>query len=160
MEGVVRFEPLSDNRTRVNLELEYDPQGVVENVGDALGFVSRRVEGDLERFKTFIEWRGTETEAWRGEIRFTVVERLEVADTSSWYNTTILREAMCGAASHPAAPLLRHIRGTRWMLPRRVWLAVRPQRAEQTIRFVVGTGRKVDFVRVAAVAAVPDNQAP
>ncbi len=68
MEGVVRFEPLGDNRTRVNLEVEYDPQGVVENVGDALGFVSRRVEGDLKRFKTFIESRGTETGAWRGEI--------------------------------------------------------------------------------------------
>ena len=55
--GTVRFEPLGDN-----------PQGFVENVGDALGFVSRRVEGDLERFKTFIESRGTETGAWRGEI--------------------------------------------------------------------------------------------
>ena len=66
--GTVRFEPLGDNRTRVNLQLEYDPQGFVENVGDALGFVSRRVEGDLERFKTYIESRGTETGAWRGEI--------------------------------------------------------------------------------------------
>ena len=46
--------------------LEYDPQGFVEKVGDALGFVSRRVEGDLERFKRFIEERGVETGAWRG----------------------------------------------------------------------------------------------
>jgi uncharacterized membrane protein len=67
--GTVRFEALGDNRTRVNLQLEYDPQGFVENVGDALGFVSRRVEGDLERFKKFIESRGTETGAWRGEIQ-------------------------------------------------------------------------------------------
>ena len=66
--GIVRFEPLGDSRTRVNLELEYDPQGFVENVGDALGFVSRRVEGDLERFKTYIESRGSETGGWRGEI--------------------------------------------------------------------------------------------
>ncbi len=66
--GVVTFHRLDDSKTRVMLQLDYDPQGVVENVGDALGFVSRRVKGDLERFKTFIESRGTETGAWRGEI--------------------------------------------------------------------------------------------
>jgi len=40
----------------------------VENVGDALGVVSRRVEGDLQRFKKFIDERGRETGAWRGDI--------------------------------------------------------------------------------------------
>ena len=67
--GVVTFHHLDANTTRVMLQLEYDPEGVVENVGDALGVVSRRVEGDLKRFKEFIEGRGTETGAWRGEIR-------------------------------------------------------------------------------------------
>jgi uncharacterized membrane protein len=67
--GVVTFHHVSDTTTRVMLQLEYDPQGVVENVGDALGVVSRRVEGDLKRFKEFIESRGAETGAWRGEIR-------------------------------------------------------------------------------------------
>jgi len=67
--GVVTFHRLADNKTRVMLQLEYDPQGFVENVGDMLGVVSRRVEGDLERFKEFIESRGHETGAWRGEIR-------------------------------------------------------------------------------------------
>lgn len=66
--GVVTFTALDGERCRVTLALEYDPQGFVEKVGDALGFVSRRVEGDLERFKRFIEERGTETGAWRGEI--------------------------------------------------------------------------------------------
>jgi uncharacterized membrane protein len=66
--GVVTFHRLGDGKTRVMLQLEYDPDGVVENVGDALGFVSGRVNGDLERFKTFIESRGRETGAWRGEI--------------------------------------------------------------------------------------------
>ena len=51
------------------LQLEYEPEGVVENVGDAIGVVSRRVAGDLERFKEFIEGRGGETGAWRGEIK-------------------------------------------------------------------------------------------
>jgi uncharacterized membrane protein len=67
--GVVTFTPLEAERCRVTLALEYDPQGFVEKVGDALGFVSRRVEGDLERFKRFIEERGAETGSWRGEIR-------------------------------------------------------------------------------------------
>jgi uncharacterized membrane protein len=67
--GVVTFHHLNPTTTRVMLQLEYDPEGLVENVGDALGVVSRRVEGDLKRFKEFIESRGTETGAWRGEIR-------------------------------------------------------------------------------------------
>ncbi|HEV8642211.1 MAG TPA: SRPBCC family protein [Methylomirabilota bacterium] len=66
--GVVTFHRLSDSRSKVMLQLEYDPEGAVENVGDAIGVVSSRVEGDLERFKEFIEARGRETGAWRGEI--------------------------------------------------------------------------------------------
>jgi uncharacterized membrane protein len=67
--GDVQFEPAGDGRTRVRLHLVYDPEGVVENMGDALGVVDRRIEGDLERFKKFIETRGSETGAFRGEIR-------------------------------------------------------------------------------------------
>jgi uncharacterized membrane protein len=66
--GVVTFHRLADNKTRVMLQMEYDPQGVVENLGDLLGVVSRRVANDLERFKEFIEARGQETGAWRGEV--------------------------------------------------------------------------------------------
>jgi uncharacterized membrane protein len=66
--GVVTFHRLDDNKTRVMLQMEYDPQGFVENVGDALGAAKLRIRGDLERFKQFIESRGAETGAWRGEI--------------------------------------------------------------------------------------------
>jgi uncharacterized membrane protein len=66
--GVVTFHRLADAKTRVMLQMEYDPQGVVENLGDMLGVVSRRVANDLERFKEFIEARGQETGAWRGEV--------------------------------------------------------------------------------------------
>ena len=66
--GVVTFHRLSDARSKVMLQLEYAPQGVVESVGDALGVVSLRVQGDLERFKKFIEKRGRETGAWRGQV--------------------------------------------------------------------------------------------
>jgi uncharacterized membrane protein len=67
--GVVTFHRIADHRTRIMLQLDYEPEGAVENIGDALGLVSRRVEGDLQRFKEFIESRGRETGAWRGEIR-------------------------------------------------------------------------------------------
>jgi uncharacterized membrane protein len=73
--GVVTFHRLDDNRTRVMLQLAYDPEGVVENVGDALGVVSARVKGDLQRFKEFIESRGAESGAWRGEIKQGRVEK-------------------------------------------------------------------------------------
>lgn len=69
--GDVKFESIGDGRTRVKLHLVYTPEGVVENVGDAIGAVSHRVEGDLERFKKFIESRGQETGAWRGEVHET-----------------------------------------------------------------------------------------
>jgi uncharacterized membrane protein len=67
--GIVTFQPLSGAETRVTVHMEYEPQGAVETTGDALGVVSSRVEGDLERFKQFIESRGKETGAWRGKVR-------------------------------------------------------------------------------------------
>ncbi len=73
--GVVTFHYLDPNKTRVMLQLEYEPEGLVENVGSALGVVERRVAGDLERFKEFIESRGAETGAWRGEIHGGRVDR-------------------------------------------------------------------------------------
>jgi uncharacterized membrane protein len=73
--GVVTFHRLNDTRTKVMLQLDYDPEGVVENLGDAIGVVSGRVKGDMERFKEFIERRGRETGAWRGEIKEGRVER-------------------------------------------------------------------------------------
>ncbi|HKQ27756.1 MAG TPA: SRPBCC family protein [Burkholderiales bacterium] len=66
--GSVRFEPLGADRTRVNLTMEYEPQGVVENVGDKLGVMSARVQNTVEDFKKFIENRGRETGGWRGEV--------------------------------------------------------------------------------------------
>ncbi len=65
--GVVTFHRLSDTSTRVALQLDYEPEGLVENVGSALGVVERRVDGDLKRFKQFIEARGHASGAWRGD---------------------------------------------------------------------------------------------
>jgi uncharacterized membrane protein len=67
--GAVSFQPLGPDKTRVTVRMSYEPKGVTEKLGDMLGIVSRRVEGDLGRFKSFIESRGRETGAWRGTVR-------------------------------------------------------------------------------------------
>ena len=67
-EGIVTFQPLSNATSKIQLQVAYDPQGLLENVGDAVGVVSLRVQGDLERFKAYIEARGRETGAWRRKI--------------------------------------------------------------------------------------------
>ena len=66
--GVVTFHRIDDNVTRVLVQLDTEPEGIVEQAGDKLGVVKRRVKGDLGRFKEMIEGRGGETGAWRGEI--------------------------------------------------------------------------------------------
>lgn len=66
--GVVTFHRLGDRRTRVMLQVGYEPAGIVERTGDLLGTVGRRVDRDLEHFKAFIEERGRATGAWRGAI--------------------------------------------------------------------------------------------
>lgn len=66
--GYVSFEPIDGSTTRINLRMEYEPEDFVESAGDVLGFVSRQVQGDLDRFKEFVEARGQETGAWRGSI--------------------------------------------------------------------------------------------
>jgi uncharacterized membrane protein len=66
--GTVTFEPLDQNRTRINVVMEHETEGLTETLGSALGADSRRVKGDLERFKELVESRGAETGAWRGEV--------------------------------------------------------------------------------------------
>ena len=65
---VVTFHQLSNARSKIMLQVEYDPQGVAENVGNTLGTVSQRVQGDLDRFKAFIEQR------WRPPGRETIFD--------------------------------------------------------------------------------------
>jgi uncharacterized membrane protein len=66
--GVVTFHRLDQTHTRVTTQMEIEPQGVAETAADTLGVLRRRVKGDLVRFKDFIESRGGETGAWRGEV--------------------------------------------------------------------------------------------
>jgi uncharacterized membrane protein len=67
--GVVTFHRLDDAKTKIMVQLDWEPEGVTERIGSMLGMDDRRVQGDLKRFKELIESRGFETGAWRGEVR-------------------------------------------------------------------------------------------
>lgn len=66
--GVVTFHRIDDATTRVTLQLDHDPQGLVEKAGDALGIVQRRVRGDMDNFKALVEKQGTSPDGWRGDV--------------------------------------------------------------------------------------------
>ena len=66
--GVVTFHKISDNVTRVTLQMDYQPEGVLETIGDALGAVRMEARSNLSNFKEMLEKRGSETGAWRGKI--------------------------------------------------------------------------------------------
>jgi uncharacterized membrane protein len=66
--GVVTFHRLSDNSCRVTVQLDWQPEGMVEKAGSMLGVEDRQIKADLARFKQFIEARGTETGQWRGDV--------------------------------------------------------------------------------------------
>jgi uncharacterized membrane protein len=68
-EGIVIFSPVTEGKSKINLRIEYEPKGMVEKTGDMIGVVSQRVEGDLKRFKDYIESRGHETGSWRGNVQ-------------------------------------------------------------------------------------------
>jgi uncharacterized membrane protein len=65
--GRLLFEP-TNGGTKITMMLDYEPEGAVEEIGDRLGLVKRRVKGDMDRFKEFLEARGRETGGWRGEV--------------------------------------------------------------------------------------------
>ncbi|MDK3255479.1 SRPBCC family protein [Blastococcus capsensis] len=67
--GVVTFHRLADDKTRVMIQIDWEPTGLVEKAGAALGFDDRQIKADAKKFKEFIESRGTETGAWRGDVQ-------------------------------------------------------------------------------------------
>ena len=87
-DGAVRFEPLGPEKTRVMLQLDVEPEGVIEKTGDALGIVERRVKGDLERFRDFVEGRDQATGAWRGRVEGGVVEEDDASTSTSYSSLT------------------------------------------------------------------------
>lgn len=67
--GVITFHRLNDDTTRVTAQMDLDPEGFAEKAADKLGVLNRRVKGDMQRFKDFIEHRGHETGSWRGDVK-------------------------------------------------------------------------------------------
>ncbi|WP_426361732.1 SRPBCC family protein [Streptomyces sp. E-08] len=94
--GVVTFQGLDATHTRVSLALDVAPRGVVERAGEALGFPKHRVQGDLERFKDFIEGRDGATGGWRG--------RLRPADSSGTPGAAAAGEVAGAARPEPERP--------------------------------------------------------
>ncbi|MDQ0921763.1 carbon monoxide dehydrogenase subunit G [Pseudarthrobacter sp. W1I19] len=66
--GSVDFEDVGGGQTSIRLTLEYEPEGIIEKVGDKLNVVDRQAEADLQRFKEFIEDEGYASGAWRGSV--------------------------------------------------------------------------------------------
>ena len=67
--GVVTFHRIDDSVTRLMVQLDYVPEGILEKLGDAVGAPDRSVKGDLQRFKELLEAKGYESGAWRGEVQ-------------------------------------------------------------------------------------------
>jgi hypothetical protein len=53
--GIVSFHRLDDNLTRVMVEMEFEPNGMIEKMASGLRFVKRAVQADLARFKAYVE---------------------------------------------------------------------------------------------------------
>ena len=66
--GVVTFHKISDTCTRIALQMDYEPEGAMEAIGDAFGAVRMEARANLSNFKELLEKRGSETGAWRGKI--------------------------------------------------------------------------------------------
>jgi uncharacterized membrane protein len=66
--GVITFHRIGEGKAKVTAQIDAEPEGLAEAAGDLMGMLDRRVKGDLQRFKEFVETRGGETGAWRGEV--------------------------------------------------------------------------------------------
>ena len=66
--GAVTFHKISDSSTRIMLQMDYQPEGAIETIGDAMGAVRMEARGNLQKFKEMLENRGRETGAWRGSV--------------------------------------------------------------------------------------------
>ena len=66
--GVVTFHRLDDSRSKVMVQMDWQPEGALETLAAAFGSDDRRVNEDLQRFKEMIERRGNESGAWRGRV--------------------------------------------------------------------------------------------
>ncbi|MDQ0028385.1 SRPBCC family protein [Arthrobacter bambusae] len=88
--GSVSFEPLGADRTRVTVEIEWEPESLAEKAGSLVGIDDMRVSADLDKFKKFIEERGYETGGWRGSVAAGDVEDSGAAASSAGTTSGLL----------------------------------------------------------------------
>jgi uncharacterized membrane protein len=66
--GVVTFHKIADDTSRVTVQLDWEPDGLLEKIGAATGVGTRLVKDELKHFKQYIESKGSEDGAWRGNV--------------------------------------------------------------------------------------------
>lgn len=66
--GVVTFHKLDDSHTRVTVQLDWEPEGLLERIGSATGIASHAVDDELEHFKHYVESTGSSAAGWRGDV--------------------------------------------------------------------------------------------
>lgn len=66
--GVVTFHKLSDSETRLTVQIDWEPTGILEKLGGTLGVDNRAIKKDLKNFREYIESKGAEDGAWRGNV--------------------------------------------------------------------------------------------
>lgn len=103
--GVVTFHKLSDSTTRIMLQMDYQPEGVLEQVGDALGVVKKEARANLQSFKQLIEERGAETGAWRGTITDGAIVKDGAAAKSATNVTSTANATSPSNAMNASAPI-------------------------------------------------------
>jgi uncharacterized membrane protein len=67
--GIVSFHKLDPKLTRVMVDMEFEPNGMIEKMASGLRFVKRAVQADLARFKAYVEMddaKGIEYRSARG----------------------------------------------------------------------------------------------
>jgi uncharacterized membrane protein len=105
--GVATFQRIDADRTRVMVQIREEPDGVTERVGEALGMLDRRVNGDLERFKAMLEARGSETGAWREQIERHGARRFDRGDEAPADADTVQAPTEATAGSPGPTPIRR-----------------------------------------------------
>ena len=164
--GEVTLEPLDEERTRVILTMEYEPEGFLEKAGDVLGISSGRAEGDLKRFRDFIEERGTETAGWNERIEpaenpesgSPVIQAEQspiVESTQPTASVTPDRETVHFPEIAPSDPQQAKGSGTRQAEDRSTKLADEPSPA---VTDLLGAPDKPPFHRVPEVSAKPTQE--
>ena len=58
--GVVSFHKIDDNLTRVMVDMDFLPTGIVEKMASGMRFVKRAIQADLARFRAYVEFDDAE----------------------------------------------------------------------------------------------------